>query len=59
MLQAQSAFFNKGEMLRPYFIQSIMNPVSNQTFFEGKREVAGKPITPETAKKWINNWMKL
>ncbi|MBF1992683.1 penicillin-binding protein [Staphylococcus schleiferi] len=51
MLQAQSAFFNKGEMLRPYFIQSIMNPVSNQTFFEGKREVAGKPITPETAKK--------
>ncbi|KIX90999.1 penicillin-binding protein [Staphylococcus microti] len=51
MLQAQSAFFNKGEMIRPYFVESVMNPVSDETFYKGKREVAGKPITPETAKK--------
>ncbi|ARJ51605.1 penicillin-binding protein [Staphylococcus lutrae] len=51
MLQAQSAFFNEGEMLRPYFIQSVMNPVSHQTFYEGKKEVVGKPITSDTAKK--------
>ncbi|PWZ99724.1 penicillin-binding protein, partial [Staphylococcus pseudintermedius] len=31
MLQAQSAFFNKGEMLRPYFVQSIVNPVTKNT----------------------------
>ncbi|AVQ32782.1 PASTA domain-containing protein [Staphylococcus muscae] len=51
MLQAQSAFFNKGEMVRPYFVSSVMNPVTDETFVEGKRKVTGKPITPETADK--------
>ncbi|PCF42061.1 penicillin-binding protein [Staphylococcus delphini] len=51
MLQAQSAFFNKGEMLRPYFVQSIVNPVTKNTYYEGEREVTGKPIKNDTAKK--------
>ncbi|QLK85798.1 penicillin-binding protein [Staphylococcus sp. 17KM0847] len=51
MLQAQSSVFNKGEMIRPYFISSIMNPVSDQTYYKGKREVTGKPMTEQTAKK--------
>ncbi|WP_105995207.1 penicillin-binding protein [Staphylococcus agnetis] len=51
MLQAQSAFFNKGTMLQPYFIQSIMNPVEDKTFYKGERKEAGKPITNETAEK--------
>lgn len=59
MLQAQSAFFNKGEMVRPYFISSVMNPVTYETFVEGKREVTGKPITPKTAKKVVNELDKV
>lgn len=59
MLQAQSAFFNKGEMVRPYFISSVMNPVTDETFVEGKREVTGKPITPKTAKKVVNELDKV
>ncbi|UXS28566.1 penicillin-binding protein [Staphylococcus delphini] len=51
MLQAQSAFFNQGEMLRPYFVQSIVNPVTKNTYYEGQREVTGKPIKNDTAKK--------
>lgn len=51
MLQAQSAFFNKGNMIRPYFIQSIMNPNDDKTFYKGSRKEVGKPITNDTAEK--------
>ncbi|SCS98015.1 penicillin-binding protein [Staphylococcus caeli] len=51
MLRAQSAFFNDGNMLNPWFVDSISNPVSKDTFYKGKKEVAGKPITKDTAKK--------
>ena len=32
MIQAQSAFFNKGNMLKPWFVDSIKNPISKKTF---------------------------
>ncbi|MCJ1656568.1 penicillin-binding transpeptidase domain-containing protein [Staphylococcus sp. NRL 16/872] len=51
MLQAQSAFFNKGNMLKPWFVQSIDNPISKKTFYKGEKKIAGKPITAETASK--------
>lgn len=51
MLQAQSAFYNEGNMLKPWFIDSVSNPVSNDTFYKGEKEIAGKPIKKETAKK--------
>lgn len=51
MIQAQSAFFNKGNMLKPWFVDSIKNPISNKTFYQGKKEIAGKPITASTASK--------
>lgn len=51
MLQAQSAFYNDGNMLKPWFIDSVSNPVSNETFYKGKKEIAGKPIKKDTAKK--------
>lgn len=51
MLQAQSAFFNKGNMLQPWFVQSINNPISNKTFYKGEKTIAGKPITASTADK--------
>lgn len=51
MLQAQSSFFNKGDMLKPWFVQSIDNPIFKKTFYKGKKEVAGKPISADTASK--------
>ena len=37
MIQAQSAFFNKGNMLKPWFVNSIDNPVTKKNFYSGKR----------------------
>ncbi|WP_180554387.1 penicillin-binding protein [Staphylococcus haemolyticus] len=51
MIQAQSAFFNKGNMLKPWFVNSIKNPISKKTFYQGEKEIAGKPITASTASK--------
>lgn len=51
MIQAQSAFFNKGNMLKPWFVQSIDNPISKKTSYKGEKKIAGKPITSETADK--------
>ncbi|WP_053023036.1 penicillin-binding protein [Staphylococcus haemolyticus] len=51
MIQAQSAFFNKGNMLKPWFVDSIKNPISKKTFYQGEKEIAGKPITASTASK--------
>ncbi|MEJ7220465.1 penicillin-binding protein [Staphylococcus gallinarum] len=51
MLRAQSAFFNDGNMLKPWYVDSVTNPVSNNTYYKGEKEYAGKPITKDTAKK--------
>lgn len=51
MIQAQSAFFNKGNMLKPWFVDSIKNPISKKTFYQGEKEITGKPITASTASK--------
>ena len=50
MLRAQSAFNNEGKMLQPWFVDSVSNPVTDDTFIRVK-EFAGKPITKDTAKK--------
>ncbi|REH74805.1 penicillin-binding protein [Staphylococcus felis] len=54
MIQAQSAFFNEGNMLKPYFVDSVDNPITKKTFYKGKREVVGKPITKKTANKVLD-----
>ena len=51
MLRAQSSFLNDGKMLKPWYVNSVTNPVSNKTFYKGKKQFAGKPITKNTAKK--------
>lgn len=51
MLKAQSAFFNGGNMIKPWYVDNVTNPVSKDTFYKGKKEYDGKPITKDTAKK--------
>ncbi|MEQ6082039.1 penicillin-binding protein [Staphylococcus saccharolyticus] len=51
MIQAQSAFFNKGNMLKPWFVSSIDNPITKKNYYSGKKQYAGQPVTKETADK--------
>ncbi|MEP9851682.1 penicillin-binding transpeptidase domain-containing protein [Staphylococcus aureus] len=51
MLQAQSAFYNEGNMLKPWFVENVSNPITDESFYKGEKEKVGKPITKDTAKK--------
>jgi len=50
LLQAYSAIFGNGEMIKPYFINKISDPNTNNTIYEAKTEVVGTPIKESTAK---------
>ena len=43
--------FNKGNMLKPWFVSSIDNPVTKKNYYSGEKQYAGKPVTADTAKK--------
>ncbi|MGM0863641.1 MAG: penicillin-binding protein [Bacillota bacterium] len=51
MIQAESAIANNGEMMKPYVISKIVDPNSKKVIKDTKPEVAGKPISKETAEK--------
>lgn len=49
ILQAYTAIFGNGEMLKPYIIDKIVDPNSNNIIFEGTRNVVSTPIKQSTA----------
>lgn len=51
LLQAYTAIFGNGEMIKPYFIDKIVNPDTNQTIYEGRRTVVDRVISEDTAKQ--------
>ena len=51
LLQAYTAIFGKGEMLKPYFIDKIVDPNTNQVIYQGNRTVVSNPISESTAKQ--------
>ncbi|GIN57601.1 penicillin-binding protein 2B [Lederbergia ruris] len=50
MVQAMTAIANEGVMMKPYVVDKVVNP-NDGTVQETKPEVAGKPISKETAKE--------
>lgn len=50
MLQAYSAILSDGTMVKPYFIDKIVQD-DGQTIYDGKTEIVGKPIEATSAKK--------
>ena len=51
MLQAYSAIFGNGTMVRPYYIDSIRDSYdSSHVIYQAETKVTGNPITEETAK---------
>ncbi len=50
MLQAYSAVFGDGTMVRPYYIESIRDSYdTSRILYQAERKEVGKPITAETA----------
>jgi penicillin-binding protein 2B len=50
-IQAATAVANDGKMMKPYVVSKIVDPNSGKVINEGKPEVAGVPISKDTAKE--------
>ena len=53
MLQALSSLTNDGEVIKPYIIDKIVNPVTNEVYLQNEREVVKKVASTETVNKMI------
>lgn len=51
MLQGYSAFFNDGVMVKPYIVQQIKNPITNEVKYLAKKTEVGQPVSAQTAQK--------
>ncbi len=52
MMQAYSAIFGEGKMVKPYFVESIRDSYDNQNIiYQAETEIVGQPISAETAKE--------
>ncbi len=51
LLQAYTAIFGNGEMIKPYFIEKIVDPNTNTVVYQGSRKVVSTPISSSTAKQ--------
>lgn len=51
LLQAATAIFGDGTMLKPYVIEKIVDPNTGETVYQGKKEEVGDPISEETSKQ--------
>lgn len=49
LLQAYTAIFGNGEMLKPYIIDKIVDPNSDTVVYQGSRTVVDTPISESTA----------
>ena len=51
LLQAYTAIFGNGEMVKPYFIDRIVDTDNNEVVYSGKRTVVSTPIKESTAEE--------
>lgn len=51
LLQAYTAIFGNGEMIKPYLIDKIVDPNTNTVVYQGSRKVVSAPISKDTAKQ--------
>lgn len=49
LMQAYSAIFGNGSMVKPYVIDRIVDSYSGEVIYKGKTEIVGSPIKSETA----------
>ncbi len=51
LLQAYTAIFGNGEMLKPYYIDKIVDSDTNEVIYQGERTVVSTPIKESTARQ--------
>ena len=51
LLQGYTAIFGNGEMVKPYYIEKIVDEDNDKLIYQGKRTVVDRVISEDTAKK--------
>lgn len=51
LMQAYSAIFGDGTMVKPHVVDAIRDPYDNSIIYKAKTEVVGEPISADTAKQ--------
>ena len=51
LIQAYTAIMGNGEMVKPYYIDKIVDPSSGEIIYQREREVVDRVISEETAKQ--------
>lgn len=49
IMQAYTAIFNNGNMVKPYVIENISNPATNEIEYQANVKIIGQPISSESA----------
>lgn len=49
LVQGYTAIFNDGKMMKPYYIDRIVNPYNGEAIYQGEPEVVGQPISQQTS----------
>lgn len=50
MIQAYTSIFGNGEMIKPYFVEKIIDDDKGEVVYQHEKEIVGKPISEETAR---------
>lgn len=53
LLQAYSAIMNDGTMVKPYVVDRIVDPSSDEVVYQGQTTVVGQPISAQTSAEMI------
>ncbi len=51
MLQAYSAIFSDGTMVKPYFVEKVFDEKTSEVIYQAQPTIVGKPIKESTAKQ--------
>ena len=51
LVQAYTAIFGNGEMLKPYYIDKVVDKENDEVIYQGQKTVVGTPIKESTAKE--------
>lgn len=54
VIQAYTAFCNEGVMIKPYIVDTIIDPNTSKVVYQGQREEVGKPISASTAEAMLD-----
>lgn len=51
LVQGYTAIFNDGKMMKPYYIDRVVNPYNGEAVYQAQPQVVGQPISEETSQQ--------